>query len=246
MYHSITFIDIHDDTNRRNTWDDWHLIPASRPVISPPGIQTRTVEIPGLNGSLDLTEIVTGYPVYKNRSGSIDFYVENDYWNWEVAYATILKYLHGKRLRCILEDDPSYFYEGRFAVSEWRSEKTHSRITIQYDVYPYKKEITESDEPWLWDPFNFETDIISYISAFEAGETVTVIGNEEPVTPVFIFSNVDGSVTITHEYGESSVTHTVTANGRKTFPDIVIKSGENRIVTSGSGTIQIKYRGGML
>ena len=61
MYHSITFGD-------KNTFDDWHLIPTSRPVIAPPPFRSHTEDIPGGFGSLDLSEALTGYPLNDNRT----------------------------------------------------------------------------------------------------------------------------------------------------------------------------------
>ena len=72
MYHSITFGD-------KNTWDDWHLIPSTRPLVNPPSRKKNTVDIPGADGSLDLSNVVSGHPVYENRSGSFEFIVENGF-----------------------------------------------------------------------------------------------------------------------------------------------------------------------
>lgn len=143
MYHSITFGD-------KNTFDDWHLIPTSRPVIMPPPLRSHTVDIPGGFGSLDLTEALTGYPLYDNRTGSLEFAVVNDKWSdWSLAYQTILNYLHGRRMKMTLEDDPSYYYIGRFSVDNWSSGENYSTITINYDLYPYKKQIVSTSEKWL-------------------------------------------------------------------------------------------------
>lgn len=162
MYHSITFGD-------KNTWDDWHLVPASRPTFSMPPLQERYVDIPGLNGPVDLTEAITGYPVYGNRTGSFEFIVMNDWYDsdgtltrgkWQERYSEIANYLHGRSMKAWLEDDPEYYYEGRFKLAEWRSEKDYSRISIEYNVGPYKWAEEATDEPWLWDPFSFETGVI--------------------------------------------------------------------------------------
>ena len=129
MYHSITI-------GGKNTWDDWRLVPASRPVFNPPAQKVKTLEIPGGDGVIDLSQSLTGYPVYQNRTGSIEFIVMNDFKPWHMAYSDIMDYLHGQKLRAVLEDDPEYFYEGRFTVNVWKSEKDWSRITIDYDVGP--------------------------------------------------------------------------------------------------------------
>lgn len=104
MYHSITF-------GTKNTWDDWHLIPTSRPVFNPPSVKTNLIEIPGGDGALDLTTALAGRPLYKNRTGSIEFFVENDFRDWAVLYSEIMVYLHGQKMRAVLEDDPSYYVQ---------------------------------------------------------------------------------------------------------------------------------------
>lgn len=137
MYHSLTFVNESGDS--RNTWDDWHLIPSSRPTLPPPGIQTSFVQIPGRSGALDFSEYLTGGPVYSDRSGSFEFYVDNDHEHWIAIRNKILDFLHGKRLRMIMEDDPGYFYEGLFMLDAWKSESHNSKITINYVIKPFKE-----------------------------------------------------------------------------------------------------------
>ncbi len=50
MYHSL-IINVGD--NYIDTWDDWKLIPSSRPVIAPPIERTKFVTVPGRDGALD-------------------------------------------------------------------------------------------------------------------------------------------------------------------------------------------------
>ena len=44
MYHSITIGD-------KNTWDDWHMIPVTPPVIAPPVEKTISLDVEGRNGA---------------------------------------------------------------------------------------------------------------------------------------------------------------------------------------------------
>lgn len=132
MYHSITI-------GTMNTWSNWHLIPSSRPLVSPPPVNEKMIEVPGRNGMLDLTEALTGAPTYGDRTGTWEFYVMHDYWSdWVTCYSTIMNYLHGKRLRVVLEDDPNYYYEGRLSVQNWNSPKDYSKIIIEYKLGPFK------------------------------------------------------------------------------------------------------------
>lgn len=142
MYHSITFINPNDQSDRRNSYDDWHLVPKSRLLFNPPSVKTKYIDIPGADSHIDLTDVLTNGPVYNNREGSFDFYVLNDYGDWAERYSNIMNYLHGRRLRAILEDDPNNYYIGRFSVETWGSETSWSTITISYNVDPYKRNVT--------------------------------------------------------------------------------------------------------
>ncbi len=166
MYHSITFGDgslyasgsMQGKFKGTNTWEDWHLIPVTRPVIAAPKVNTKFVEIPGAHGSLDLTEYLHGHPVYGDRSGSLEFYTNSDDPEpWERLRARITNFLHGRKLKICLEDDPLFFWEGRFSFNEWKSEQICSRVVIDYAVNPFKVGI--SDVPTnhhLWDLFRLD------------------------------------------------------------------------------------------
>lgn len=149
----------------RNTWRSWGLVPNARPTLPHPKQKTRVVE--GLNtvdGSIDLSWTETPWPVFENREGSFTFIYNpilqdsyNKYKPWIVLYSEISDFLHGRKLRMVLEDDPGYYYEGRFWVENWTSntDGSGSTITIGYNVEPYKMSILSTLNDWLWDPFNF-------------------------------------------------------------------------------------------
>lgn len=234
MYHSITFGD-------KNTWDDWHLIPKTRPVFNPPAVKTRFIEIPGGDGSLDLTAALLGRAVFKNRTGSFEFIAENGFKDWSVLYSEIMAYLGGKKMRAILEDDPNYYYEGRFRVNEWKSEAYWSSIVIDYEVGPYKKNLISAGDDWLWDTFNFETDVIRSYENLPVTDslTVTIIGDDMPVSPTIIAS-AEG-MTVTFDGQTYSL-----QKGTNYIPELIVQDGENTMVFSGSGTITIKCERGRL
>lgn len=234
MYHSITIGD-------KNTWDDWHLIPATRPLFNPPTVKENMVNIPGGDGVLDLTASLAGRPTYNNRTGSWTFYVQNGFKDWSTLYSEIMVYLHGQTFKAILEDDPAYFYEGRFSVNQWKSDKDYSQIVINYNVGPYKKEINNTGSDWLWDPFNFETGIIRNYKNLSVLTSLTVVveGDMMDSIPVIIASA--SGMQVTYE-GE---TYNL-AKGANMIPQIVLHSGENTLVFTGQGIITIENTGGRL
>ena len=140
---------------------DWHLIPTSRPVVAPPAERTSFVTVPGRHGKVDMSWALSGGPIYDNRTGSFEFYVDTSKWNgWHTAYQTIMSKLQGTRIQLILTDDPSWYYEGLCWVDKWTSDERYSTITIKYDLYPFKKRIVFTESSWLWDPFDFENGVI--------------------------------------------------------------------------------------
>lgn len=234
MYHSITIGD-------KNTWDDWHLIPTTRPLFNPPTVKTNLVDIPGGDGALDLTTALSGRPAYNNRTGSWTFIVQNGFKGWSALYSEIMVYLHGQKFKAILEDDPAYFYEGRFSVNQWKSDKEWSQIVIDYNVAPYKKEIGNTGSEWLWDPFNFETGIIRNYKNLSVLTSLTVMveGDMMDSIPVIICSASGMNV----EY--ENITYHL-SKGANIINDIVLHTGENTLVFTGTGTVTIENTGGRL
>lgn len=237
MYHSITFGD-------KNTWDDWHLIPSSRPVFNPPKPKTNYVDITGSNWHLDLSEAVSGEVVYEGRMGSLEFIVANGHQEWHELYSKIMNYLHGRVMKAVLEDDPDYYYIGRFSVNQWKSDPHNSKITIDYNVNPYKLEHSISNEDWKWDEFNFEIGVIRDYNNYQVDGTftMTIIGSEMSVTPVFKVTSDDGSG-LTVEYNGNTYS---LPDGETRVINIIIRSGESTLTFTGKGTVSIEYRGGSL
>ena len=153
----------------RNTWESWGLVPESRPTLPHPSQKTKTQECDSINGIIDLSWSGVPYPLFSNREGSFSFIYNpivqmgyDKYKPWNVLYSEISEFLHGRKLRMVLEDDPEYYYEGRFWVDGWSSETdgSGSKITIGFSVEPYKMSILSSLNDWLWDPFNFYDGVI--------------------------------------------------------------------------------------
>ena len=168
MRHSITFGD-------KNTWSDWGIIPMKQPVFAMPKVKTKIIDLPAGNGVIDLSEAVSGYPVYANRQGSFSFLTPARYTEWLPLFNRITQYLHGQYMQAILEDEPNWYYEGRFSVNQMACDEQHGTIVIDYDVGPYKWENVTMAEPWEWNPFSFVDGVIgngTYVDTSTSPPTV--------------------------------------------------------------------------
>lgn len=119
----------------KNTYNEWDMIPTSRLHIKPPEVKTTYIDLPGADGGLDYTEILTGTPHYGYRKGSWEFFLIPGE-NWSEVYNSLVDYLHGRAHTVKLEDDPERTYTGRLQVSEWQSSANNSTITIDYILNP--------------------------------------------------------------------------------------------------------------
>ena len=138
------------------SWSDGQRIPLrlisqERLIISPPPVQTKYVELPGKNGKLDMTEVLTGFPIYGNRTGTLNFIVDNtnpagntayDHKTWADRYEDVLSIIHGQQVELTLDDDPNYTYKGRMSVDGWTRGSSWSQLALSYDFEPYKYDNT--------------------------------------------------------------------------------------------------------
>ena len=240
MYHSVTFGD-------KNTWDDYHLIPLTRPVFNPPTQKTNLIDIPGADGSLDLSNALTGYPVYDNRQGSMEFAVDNDFKEWTVAFSDILNHVHGRTLDVFLEDDPNFIYKGRFAVNVWKSDKDRSSIVIDYVVNPYKvSKLSSIEDETQKEYFNN----ISIDSDVKMEKTFVGLIGRMPVCPTFVVSTTNAVGMdirfVNDELGIDVESHF--SDGDTINPDFIFTNlsptNTNKLYISGHGTLSIVFKSG--
>lgn len=223
----------------KHSIDDWGLVLTSR-VISPPTPQTKYVEVPLKDGSLDLTEILSEDIKYNNRTITLTFTVVDAINTWASKISEIQNYIQGKNLKIIFDDDVAFYYIGRVAVNQWTSNKKLGTLVIECIVEPFKYDIASSVVDWEWDIFDFEQGIIN-----ETGElivdgsiTITLVCRKKRMFPVFTAS---ATMTVQFE-GE---TYNLNAGSQKIY-DIFFVEGENELTFTGNGTISIDYIGGSL
>ena len=239
--HAITFTSL-DGTVSKHTWEDWHLIPTSRPTMSIPGTQNKFVEIPGMDGSYDISDYLRADTAYTDRSGSFEFVVDNDHEDWLTVYRALITFIHGQRLKMTLEDDPEWYYEGRFTVDEWKSEPARSKIAISYRVAPFKYSIYgDFVQNVLWDTFCFERDMdFSILYHITLDNETTSIDIESygvrSAIMVKLISGTGGNATF------CGVSRTINSVGEIVTLGQGSRVGSDRLTITGTGVFDIGWR----
>lgn len=137
---------------------DLNLI-LSSVTIPPAKPKTTYVDLPGADGSVDLTEAF-GKVNFSNRECSFLFTVLPKY-DFEQVKSEISSILNGKRTRIVVEKDPEYYWNGRCYVDEYKSDEGLNQIVVAAIVDPYK----------LKEPKTFH-----YGSGEEVSTTIPVFG----------------------------------------------------------------------
>lgn len=145
---SVTFI---SGSRRYNTYSDWKLAIDGTPMIALPKQKVQTVDIPGLNGVLDISNSmrIGGGPLFQNREGSFTFYfLDISFYNtsdWDefvrrkkAASKEIIDTVHGQFLNVETTYDPGVVYHGRFSVDDIGNGGSAEvdKITISYSLQP--------------------------------------------------------------------------------------------------------------
>lgn len=138
-----------DYPNNRLIVDGVDLTPTFKMVLvdgytlDPPKPKTYTVDIPGGNGKLDLTESLLGDTAYDNRKQEFIFYII-DVDNFEKVKASVSNFLHGRSYNYKITMDPEYTYHGRFSVSSYTYNMYANgrvgiiKVAIDADPFKYK------------------------------------------------------------------------------------------------------------
>lgn len=222
----------------KHSYKDFGLILKSK-TVNLPDLKTETEDIAGMDGELDLTDAITDDVKFKNRKLSFTFTVIDPVKQFFLVLSEVTNFLHGKKLRVVMDDDKNYYYEGRCKVNQFKTDKRTATLIIDCDVQPFKVEINSAGEPWIWDTFSFIDGIIYVNEVKVSGSaSVTLINRRKIVSPTFTCSS---AMTVTW----NNVTHNLPI-GETTVLDIRLQEGENYVMFRGNGTVKIQYKGGSL
>lgn len=206
-----------------------------------PPVNEKIITIPGMSGGIDATEVTAGHPTYGMRENLVfEFKLYNNWTDFEIVKSQIAEWIHGKKVKVVLDSDPAYYYVCRLKLDTKKTNAVTASIVITGTADPVKYEITSSDEAWLWDSFSFEDGIIRELAGVEitADNTkITILAGNYSTSPVF---KVSESINLEVVYGGYSYPLPV---GETKLPRIRVGEEDVTLVFNGQGKLDISYRG---
>lgn len=206
--------------NDFHSYDDFSLILGSK-EISAPSAKTETIDLPGADGVLDLSEYF-GEIKYNNRKITLTFSTIVPKSEFLTLFSEIQNAIHGQKMNIILDDDPDFYYIGRVTVDKWKADKNIGTITVECDCEPYKYKINKT-----------------FLVATIAGSETLICQNlRKSVVPKI---TVTADTKITFNNGIYSL-----SAGTYSSAEFVFSAGANVLTVEGNTTITIEYQEGGL
>ena len=237
---------VEDSGRTFHTLNDWGCALGNNNYIGAPEMETTYITVPGRNGMIDASEAVSGRRIYKKRELSFELGAVNPRLSWDGIISNFRNNVNGRVCRLTLDNDIGYFWRGRVYVEDFDRFRDLGTFTLHVPVAdPYKYDVNSSAEPWLWDPFNFETGVITNTGAvvIDGSGSVTINHGHMLTCPEIVVSDLtSSSFYVTFNGSDFAL-----VPGSNTIPSILVGGEEDVTLTfTGSATVQVVYRGGSL
>lgn len=193
--------------------------------------QESYVEVPGHNGPLDLSTVLTdGEPYYGSREfEAVLESSEGSRLEREARINQMVNQLDGWRLDIVLPDDPDHYISGRVRVERLYNNPAHAAV-----------QVTATCDPWRYN--KAETVVGLIASSTEQTATLVNTGRRSVVPNITV---TGGSVTLIFKNGSEEHTWTL-GPGAYILADIYLKTGAAPLRYSGSGQVTLTYREAVL
>lgn len=136
--------------NDTDLQSEYGLLLANK-EISVPERQLLTLEIPGRDGLLDITDQLYSEPKYRNRTIEVQFMNLRNVGNsmtWPELLTAISTEYHGELVQIQFSSDMDYYYVGRCSI-EFEEHGGNRGIAMKFDCDPYKYSVSDPSEKTL-------------------------------------------------------------------------------------------------
>ena len=131
----VTFVSLNTNISKHSYLDFGVILTEQN--IGLPTPKTYTVNIEGMDGTLDLSECF-GEMKYENRTLKFTFESIDKITDWQAKMIKISSFLHGQKMKITTWSDPNFYYIGRCQIDEYNSNSKLGKIVISCDCEPFK------------------------------------------------------------------------------------------------------------
>lgn len=239
-------IRLEDSGKTYHTLNDWGLALGNNNYIGTPEQETTYINVPYRSGYIDVSEIVSGRPIFKTRALSFSLGGLNPRREWDSVISDFRNKVHGKVCRIIMDNDADHFYRGRVYVTDFDRFRELGTLTLSVpQAEPYKYNMIGYADPWEWDPFNFRNGTTEMLGDIDVNGTasLTIPASDMVTAPTFYVSQIQST---TPNIIANGMTFPL-GEGRNYFPNLLVGgSSDITLQFNGRFHILVDYRGGSL
>lgn len=208
----------------KDTYTEYGLLLASK-SISLPEVRTNMIDVPGRDGLLDASEVLTGEVTYKNRTITLKLTGVDTVSGktWPDTISDFGNKVHGKRVKITFPEDTAHFYSGRCSVGQVELVKMMQTIPVTVDCDPWKYKNAKTT--------------VSRSDLGTAYKQLSLPNERRPVIPTITVAQ-----DTTLLWGSSTINISA---GDHILPAIRLAAGSNTLkakVASGTGSITVTYQ----
>ena len=208
----------------KDTYTEYGLLLASK-SISLPEVRTNMIDVPGRDGLLDASEVLTGEVTYKNRTITLKLTGVDTVSGkkWPATISDFCNKVHGKRVKVTFPEDTTHYYSGRCSVGKVGLVKMMQTIPVTVDCDPWKYKNAKTT-----------------VSRDDLGTSYKQLSLPNESRPVIPTITVAQDTTLL--WGSSTIN---VSAGDHILPDIRLVAGNNILkakVASGTGSITVTYQ----
>ena len=208
-----------------DSYDEWGYYLAHK-VIGEAEPKYNLVQVPGGVGYIDLTGAL-GVMGYNERELELTMKDIADHNEFIRHYSAMQAYIHGKRCKITLSDDPGYYWDGRCSVGAMEQDGLACYVPVVVICQPYKLKQSKT--------------VVQDDSLTGEYKEILLSNDTMPTIPTI---TVQQETTI--EY--NGATYSINTGSHRML-DIILVSGGGTIkakALGGSGSIKIEYQEGAL
>jgi len=205
---------------RYHSFKDFGLLLQGKEIGSP-AIKVSKIDIPGADGSLDVTDYFGGAK-FENVKHKFEFTTIAPRTEYYSLFSTIKNAIHGKKERIVIDGDPSFYYVGRCSVSAFTNDKGAGFVTVECDCEPYK----------------YKQNKTTVTKDISGTQVITLTNGRKRAVP-----EITTTAAMTIAFGDGLWT---TSAGTYTIPELELVEGDNTVEVTGTGSITFTWQEGDL
>lgn len=208
----------------KNSLADFGLAVGNNNYIGEPTLEEFYVDVPG-GPVLDLSDALTGRPVFKQRQINIEVGGMRDKDNWDSEMSMFRNLYDGQICQISFDNDADWYWQGRVRILDFDRVKSLGTFTISMTADAYKQKVTPTVDTYTVTGVPKEVTMRSYAI---------------PIEPIFKANN-ENMMVATWKQGFGQTAYSLIEGVEFKIPALTTET-DFKVLIDGSGSVDVIFR----